>query len=53
MDDCLSKRGTWMKDQPITELLFNGRHYEIMYILKNPTIDCLNSKNFKIPILNI
>jgi hypothetical protein len=33
MDDCLSKRGTWMKDQPITELLFNGRHYEIMYIL--------------------
>ena len=33
MDDCLSKKGTWMKDQPITELLFNGRHYEIMYIL--------------------
>jgi hypothetical protein len=33
MDDCLSKRGSWMKDQPITELLFNGRHYEIMYIL--------------------
>lgn len=33
MDDCLSKRGTWMRDQPITELLFNGRHYEIMYIL--------------------
>lgn len=33
MDDCLSKKGTWMKDQPITELLYNGRHYEIMYIL--------------------
>jgi hypothetical protein len=33
MDDCLSKRGSWMKDQPIIELLFNGRHYEIMYIL--------------------
>ena len=33
MDDCLSKRGTWMKDQPIQELLFNGRHYHIMYIL--------------------
>lgn len=33
MDDCLSKRCVWMKDQPITELLFNGRHYDIMYIL--------------------
>ena len=33
MDDCLSKKGTWMKDPPITELLFNGRHYDIMYIL--------------------
>ena len=33
MDDCLSKKGTWMKDPPITELLFNGRHYELMYIL--------------------
>lgn len=33
MDDCLSKRGSWMKDQPIMELLFNGRHYELMYIL--------------------
>jgi len=33
MDDCLSKKGTWMRDPPITELLYNGRHYEIMYIL--------------------
>lgn len=33
MDDCLSTKGTWMRDQPITELLFNGRHYDIMYIL--------------------
>jgi Poxvirus A32 protein len=33
MDDCLSKKGTWMKDQPILELLYNGRHYDIMYIL--------------------
>lgn len=33
MDDCLSKKGTWMKDQSITELFFNGRHYRIMYIL--------------------
>jgi len=33
MDDCLASKSSWMKDQPITELLFNGRHYEIMYIL--------------------
>jgi hypothetical protein len=33
MDDCLSDKKSWMKDQPISELLFNGRHYEIMYIL--------------------
>jgi hypothetical protein len=33
MDDCLASKGTWMRDQPITTLLFNGRHYEIMYIL--------------------
>lgn len=33
MDDCLASKGTWMKDQPIQELLFNGRHYDLMYIL--------------------
>jgi len=33
MDDCLSQRGTWLKDKPILDLLFNGRHYELMYIL--------------------
>lgn len=33
MDDCLSKKGSWMKDQPIMELLFNGRHYRLMYML--------------------
>ena len=33
MDDCLSSKGSWMRDKPILELLFNGRHYEIMYIL--------------------
>ena len=33
MDDCLSSKGTWMRDKPIQELLYNGRHYEIMYIL--------------------
>jgi hypothetical protein len=33
MDDCLASKGSWAKDQPIMELLFNGRHVEIMYIL--------------------
>jgi len=33
MDDCLASKGTWMRDQPISELLFNGRHFHIMYIL--------------------
>jgi len=33
MDDCLSKKGTWMRDQPISTLLFDGRHYKLMYIL--------------------
>jgi hypothetical protein len=33
MDDCLSQKKTWAKDQPIQELLYNGRHYKIMYIL--------------------
>jgi len=33
MDDCLSKKGSWAKDQPILELLFNGRHYRLMYML--------------------
>jgi hypothetical protein len=33
MDDCMSTKGTWMRDQPIQTLLFEGRHYQIMYIL--------------------
>jgi hypothetical protein len=33
MDDCLSSKGSWMKEQPILELLFNGRHYQLMYML--------------------
>lgn len=33
MDDCLGQKGSWVRDQPIQELLFNGRHYHIMYIL--------------------
>ncbi len=33
MDDCLGQKGSWAKDKPILELLFNGRHYRLMYIL--------------------
>lgn len=33
MDDCLASKGTWMRDQPISELLFNGRHFYITYVL--------------------
>lgn len=33
MDDCLGQKGSWVRDKPIQELLFNGRHYHIMYIL--------------------
>lgn len=33
MDDCLGQKGSWVRDRPIQELLFEGRHYHIMYIL--------------------
>jgi len=33
MDDCLASKGAWAKDPPIHDLLFNGRHRQIMYIL--------------------
>jgi hypothetical protein len=33
MDDCLGSKGDWAKDPFISELLYNGRHYKIMYIL--------------------
>ena len=33
MDDCLADKGNWAKDPMISELLFNGRHYHITYIL--------------------
>jgi len=33
MDDCLASKGTWAKDPLISELLFNGRHRQITYIL--------------------
>lgn len=33
MDDCLSQKGAWARDIPLSELLFNGRHYKIGYVL--------------------
>lgn len=33
MDDCLSAKGQWMRDKPILELFFNGRHHQVTYIL--------------------
>ena len=33
MDDCLSTKGTWAKDEQVQKLFFDGRHYKLMYIL--------------------
>jgi Poxvirus A32 protein len=33
MDDCLSDKGVWAKDQLFYELMYNGRHYKILFIL--------------------
>ncbi len=33
MDDCLASKGTWMNDGPILEIFYNGRHYQILFIL--------------------
>lgn len=33
MDDCLASKGLWMSDQPILEIFYNGRHYQILFIL--------------------
>lgn len=33
MDDCMSSRGSWVKEPQISELFLNGRHYEICLIL--------------------
>jgi len=33
MDDCLASKSAWLKDPTIQKIFFNGRHYEIMYIL--------------------
>jgi hypothetical protein len=33
MDDCMSSKGTWLKDPNILELFFNGRHHHLSFIL--------------------
>lgn len=33
MDDCLGDKKTWCNDTLLRKLLYNGRHYHIMYIL--------------------
>lgn len=33
MDDCLSNSKDWSKDEALKEILFNGRHLDITYIL--------------------
>jgi hypothetical protein len=37
MDDCLAKKKTWVKDENIMEILMNGRHYKLTYILTMQT----------------
>ena len=33
MDDCMSSKGSWVKEEPILELFFNGRHHHLSFIL--------------------
>jgi len=33
MDDCMSSKGSWVKEESILELFFNGRHHHISFIL--------------------
>lgn len=37
MDDCLSRKKSWASDQSIIEILMNGRHYKLTYILTMQT----------------
>lgn len=37
MDDCLADKGAWAKDPNVYELLFNGRHRYVTYILTMQT----------------
>lgn len=33
MDDCLAHAGTWKKSEVVAEVFFNGRHFDLFYIL--------------------
>ena len=33
MDDCMSSKGSWVKEEPVRELFFNGRHHHVSFIL--------------------
>ncbi len=33
MDDCMADAKTWSKDQCISEIMFQGRHYQLTFIL--------------------
>lgn len=33
MDDCMSKKANWVKDDTISEIFMNGRHYKLTYML--------------------
>ena len=33
MDDCMSSKGSWVKDENTLELFFNGKHHHISFIL--------------------
>lgn len=33
MDDVLASKGTWAKDPRIAELFYNGRHYQLLFML--------------------
>ena len=33
MDDCLGSKHAWAKDKPILEMFYNGRHFQITFIL--------------------
>lgn len=37
MDDCLAQKGKWAKDTNILEIMMNGRHYKLTYILTMQT----------------
>jgi hypothetical protein len=37
MDDCLARKKSWAKDECIMEILMNGRHYRLTYILTMQT----------------